>query len=167
MHQVKGLFAIALLLPAIGLAESNSCNTNAEKRTVIGKEPTAKVLYAKLANIELGSWKSGFSDETFTYIGIVHTKKRKTYKIGYLSTVWGESCRATNRLFIFDGNNKYLGQYDGIMLDPKRVWIAGAVLHFPFKSDDGNTLDLANGPPESAWLDGENPEWIPASNKPR
>lgn len=152
-------------MPTIAFAAESHYGKAHEKRVVKGGKPTATALYGNLKNIESGAWKDGFWDETFIYIGDVHTRNGKVYKIGFLTTVWGEACRATNRLFIFNSDNDCLGQYCGIMEPP--VKISGSVLYFPFDDQNGNTLELESGPPPQAWLDGENPEWMPAqsSNK--
>lgn len=160
---MKMLVAIALLIPILASADEPPCHNTNEQRIVVGSEPTASTLYSRIRNIDLGAWKNGFWDETFTYVGDAHTHAGKTYKVGFLRTVWGESCRATLRLFIFDDSNNYLGQYYGIMSAPTKI--VGATLYFPFKPEEGNTLDLEKGPPKRAWLDGDNPEWRPAGNK--
>ncbi len=80
----------------------------------------------------------------------------KAFKLGNLITIWGNSCRATNRFFIFDADNKVLGQYDGLMIDdPNKIVITGGTVIFPFDPKYGNSLDLENGPPATAWLDGD------------
>lgn len=162
---MKTIILTLLLIPTIAFAGEPPCGDVHEKRIVEGVEPTATALYKKIKNIESGAWKNGFWVETFAYIGEVHTRNGKVYKIGFLTTEWGEACRATNRLFIFSSDNACLGQYGGIMEPP--VKILGSVLYFPFDDQNGNTLDLENGPPAQAWIDGENPEWMPAesSNK--
>jgi hypothetical protein len=162
---MKTIIAALLLIPTLAFAGEPLCGNGHEKRIVKGVDPTATVLYKKLKNIELGSWESGFWEETFTYIGDAHTKSGKLYRIGFLTTVWEAACRTTNRLFIFNSNNVCLGQYGDISEPP--IKIVGPVLYFPFDGQDGSTLDLESGPPATAWLDGENPEWMPAksSNK--
>ena len=155
------IIAALLLLPNLAFAGEPLC-TGHEKRIVKGDEPTANVLYKKLKDIESGSWESGFWNETFTYIGDAHTKSGKVYRIGFLITVWGEACRATNRLFIFNSDNVCLGQYGDISEPPIRI--VGSVLHFPVDDKDGSTLDLESAPPATAWLDGKNPEWMPAKS---
>lgn len=157
---MKTIIIALLLIPVVAFAAGPPCGNVHEKRTVKGVEPTATALYNELKNIESGSWKDGFWDETFIYIGDARTKSGKVYRIGFLATVWGEACRATNRLFIFNSDNVCLGQY-GDMREPP-VKISGGILYFPFNVMEGNTLDLENGPPATAWLDGENPEWVPA-----
>lgn len=148
------------------------CDTNAMKREVVGPKPTADVLYAHLHDVDMGAWDDGFSKETFTYIGEVRTKAGKTYKLGYLATVWGQACRQTTRLYIFDADNRPLGHYYGIGINPRKVTISGTTVTLPIDPNTGNTLDLANGPPKQPWLDGDNPDWNPvepkaASSKPK
>jgi hypothetical protein len=157
---MKTIIIALLLIPVVAFAAGSPCGNAHKKRTVKGAEPTASALYYELKSIESGSWKDGFWDETFMYIGDARTKSGNVYRIGFLTTVWGEACRATNRLFIFNSDNVCLGQY-GDMREPP-VKISGSILYFPFKVMEGNTLDLENGPPATAWLDGENPEWVPA-----
>lgn len=159
------LLAVALAAGCFSASAGAGCDTNAQKRLVVGPKPTADVLYAHLHEVDMGAWDDGFSEETFTYIGEVHTKAGKTYKIGYLSTEWGEACRATNRLYIFDGENRPLGHYYGIGIDPRKIIINGTTLKLPLDPNSGNTLDLENGPPKEAWLDGDNPEWNPVAPK--
>ena len=112
-----------------------------------------------IKHIENGAWKNGFWNETFSFIGKIHTTNGKIYKIGFLSTIWGESCRATNRLFVFGNDNLCIGQYAGMMEPP--IKITGSKLLFPFDEQYGNIIDFENGPPLQIWLNGENPEWMP------
>lgn len=167
MRKSIGTYLLAAVFAAASFSASagTGCDTNAKKRVVIGPKPTADTLYAHLHGLDMGAWEDGFSEETFTYIGEVRTKAGKTYRIGYLSTVWGEACRATSRLYIFDGDDRPLGHYDGVIMDPRKVAISGAELKFRFDPKDGNTLDLGNGPPEQAWLDGDNEDWTPAKGQ--
>lgn len=164
------IFCLGLALPlpiaTQAFAEDAPCHTTVGKRVVLGHEPTADALYAQLRTIELGSWDSDFWVETFTYIGDVHTKRGQTFKLGNLKTVWGISCRATNRFFIFDVNNKVLGHYYGLIIDdPNEIVIKGDTVIFPFDPKDGNSLDLANGPPDEAWLDGDTEDFNPSDKK--
>ncbi len=155
------LLAAALLLPASAHA-GGACNTKAQKRVVIGKRPTANTLYAHIQGVGMGSWISGFDKETFVYIGDVHTKSGKTYKIGHLKTIAGRECIAFQRLFIFDAKDNYLGQYAPVEVDAKKISIHGSTLVFPFNPKSGNKLDLSKGPPAKASLDGYDQDWSPA-----
>lgn len=158
------LLVLYAFAPLVASAHDSPCHIDVEKRIVVGRQPTANVLYAHIKHVEMGSWPNGFWDETFTYIGDAQATSGKTYRIAYLRTIWGNSCRATNRLFIFDGDNKYLGQYYGIMVDPMDIRITGAQVTFPFDANDGNSFSLENGPPDTVWLDGDNPEWTAAQS---
>ncbi|HEY4127615.1 MAG TPA: hypothetical protein VGN70_06180 [Gammaproteobacteria bacterium] len=158
---------LAVALPAHAYT-GKRCDTNANKRTVIGKQPTANTLYAHIQNVDMGSWVGGFDNETFVYVGDVHIKSGKPkepdkiYKIGHLKTTAGKSCIAFQRLFIFDTNDNYLGQYAPIEVDAKKIKIRGTTLLFPFAAKDGNKLDLSKGPPAEAKLDGDSEEWSAA-----
>ena len=157
---MKGHLVVYLLLAASLSslpAHAGSCNPHAQKRVVKGPQPTADTLYAHLQHVGAGSWQAGFDTETFTYVGDAHTKSKKTYKVGYLKTIATRQCIAFERLFIFDDKDVYLGQYTPVEVDPKKIKIRGAKLVFPFH--DGNTLDLKDGPPAKARLDGEDYEW--------
>jgi len=53
-------------------------------------------------------------DSTATYLkylGQIKSNKGDSYKIVTSTWIWGHSHRATNRILIFDSNNKYLGNY--------------------------------------------------------
>lgn len=159
-HPFVFLLAASLLAAP---AYAAGCNPYAQKRVVKGQQPTADTLYARTRN--LGSWVSGFEQETFVYIGDVHVKSGKSekiFKIGHLHTLAGRTCIPFDRLFIFDANDNYVGQYFPVVVAPKKVKIQGSVLVFPFKPKDGNKLDLSNGPPANVRLDGDTPDWEPA-----
>lgn len=156
---MKTIILALLLIPVIAFA-AEPCSNVKEKRIVEGTAPTASALYENLKNIESGAWKDGFWSETFSYIGDIHTTNGKAYKIGFLKTIWGESCRATNRLFVFGADNLCIGQYSGISEPPLKI--SRTVLIFPFDDQDGNEINFENGPPSPILLDGETPEWMPA-----
>jgi len=158
--------AVAFAAASFSASAADGCGTNAMRRVVVGPQPTANALYAHIQHVDMGSWQTGFDEETFVYIGEVHTNSGKTYKIGHLKTSWGPACRATQRLFIFDAGDRYLGQYAPVVVDAKHIRIQGSALLFPFDPQDGNKLDLKEGPPPKAWLDGDNPEWTPAPAAP-
>ena len=160
---MKAIILVLLLIPIMALADEYPCGDVKEKRIIKGTEPTASMLYENIKHIKNGSWKNRFWKETFTYIGEVHTPDGKIYKIGFLTTIWGESCRATNRLFVFGNDNICIGQYGGVTEAPLKI--SGSKLFFPFNEEYGNKIDFSNGPPSQIWLDGENPEWMPAIKK--
>lgn len=71
------------------------------------------------------SWEVGkFHYETMTYIG----RTRSGLQLAYLKTVWGLSCRATNRLLVFTSDDKYLGDYKIGPIEKMRI--KGNSLHY-------------------------------------
>jgi len=158
-HPLHLLLAASLL--ASQAQAGGSCDPHAQKRVVTGKQPTADTLYAHLQQAHAGPWVAGFDTETFAYIGEVHAKSGKRYKVGYLKTLGGRTCIAFERLYLFDDKGTYLGQYAPVEVDPAKVKIEGSSLSFPFK--DGNVLDLGKGPPAQVRLDGDDVNWEPAS----
>lgn len=156
------LLLAAWVLPAYAYT-GKGCDTNANKRFVKGRQPTADTLYAHIQRVDSGSWEGGFDKETFVYIGEVHTKSGKTYKVGHLKTTAWKTCVAFERLFIFDAKDKYLGQYAPVEANPKDIKIEGSKVIFPFH--DGNILDLKDGPPAQVRLDGEFDQWLVASQQ--
>jgi len=46
-----------------------------------------------------------------TYLGRITSKEKKTYKIVTSNWFWGSLPRATGKILIFDGRNKYIGNY--------------------------------------------------------
>ncbi|HEV2112468.1 MAG TPA: hypothetical protein VGT99_14010 [Gammaproteobacteria bacterium] len=162
---MKGYRVVYLLLAASLLpppAHAGSCNPHAQRRVVKGPQPTANTLYAHIQHVGAGSWQAGFDTETFVYVGDVHAKSGKIYKIGHLKTLALRDCTPFQRLFIFDAKDHYLGQYAPVEVDPKRIMIQGTELVFPFRKNDGNTLDLKDGPPVKTRLDGDDIGWEPA-----
>lgn len=165
----KHLTAVTLLLPALALAAAcmsasamAGCNPHAQKRVVKGKQPTADTLYAHIQHVGAGSWQAGFDTETFVYVGDVHAKSGKIYKVGHLHTIAMRKCIAFDRLFIFDAKDNYLGQYAPVEVDSKKIKIKGSTLIFPFDTKGGNKLDLKDGPPANIRLDGDDIGWEPA-----
>lgn len=162
-------YLLAAVLAAVSLsAHAGNCNPHAQKRVVKGRQPTADTLYAHIQHVGAGSWQAGFDKETFVYVGDVHIKPSKSgesekiYRIGHLKTIAGRQCIEFDRLFIFGAKDEYLGQYASVEVDAKKIKVRGSTLLFPFDPKNGNTLDLSEGPPAKAWLDGDNPEWIAA-----
>ena len=165
-HPTIYLLAAALAAFCFSAPARAGCNPHAQQRVVKGRKPTANTLYAHIQGVGAGSWQVGFDTETFDYIGDVHTKSGKTYKIGHLRTIAGRHCLVLQRLFVFDAKEAYLGQYASVEVDPKQIKIQGTVLIFPYHKNDGNTLDLKDGPPTEVKLDGDNVEWEPAPAPP-
>jgi len=105
-----------------------------------------------------GTWTPDNQGEThLTYLGKCQTTNGQTYKILTSVWLWGLSKRATNRILIFDHQNRYLGNYKINMADD-----------LPFKMEKGklrfkNTqecsyrsslfIDLTRGIPEKIFIE--------------
>jgi len=59
-----------------------------------------------------GKWtKDGGTQTELKYLGLITTDSGKVYKIVNSSWIFGFAERATNRILIFDDENRYIGNY--------------------------------------------------------
>jgi hypothetical protein len=87
--------------------------------------------------------KGESADKTWLkYLGIVKTKKGKSYKILSSVWVWGISKRGTTRIVLFDLKNQYIGNYAlGMTYEaPAKVEKNSVVFRFP--KDSGRNFKL-------------------------
>ncbi len=104
-----------------------------------------------------GSWNEKGGDEThLTYLGIV-TNGNIAYKLMTSCWIWGHSKRATNRILIYDSNNKYLGNYYLTMRCDLPKKIKNNMLIFDRSQcedcdDIQSAVDFSNGIPESFFI---------------
>lgn len=104
-----------------------------------------------------GTWNGKGEDEThLRYLGTV-TDGSATYKLVTSCWIWGHSKRATNRILIYDINNKYLGNYYLTMRCDLPKMINNNMLIFDRSQCDDcddiqSTVDFANGIPESFFI---------------
>jgi hypothetical protein len=97
-----------------------------------------KVLKTQIVGKEFvfGKWTKGGNTEThLKYLGGVKTKSGYTYKIVTSAWIWGHAHRATSRVLVFDGNNKYIGDYHLNM-----------IYDLPNKLENGNLIFNNSGP---------------------
>jgi hypothetical protein len=86
---------------------------------------------------------STFCRELFKYIGIIGNPKKPKYYIVNFVTIWGIHChRGTSRLLLFNGNNKFLGEFTGIYPEPLNIF--NYTLYFNCDSIYGNKIDFRN-----------------------
>lgn len=99
-------------------------------------------------------WKSGgFHSEDVYYVGRITNAKQVSFQIVWMTTSWGQACRGTNRLLVFDSDDHFLGSYYGVSDRPNRV--DGSTLYFPFDPAHGNVVSFSGEhPPPRIWLDG-------------
>lgn len=104
-----------------------------------------------------GTWNKKGEDEThLTYLGTV-TNGNIVYKLMTSCWIWGHSKRATNRILIYDINNKYLGNYYLTMRCDLPKMINNNTLIFDRSQCDDcdnilSTVDFSNGIPESFFI---------------
>ncbi|KMQ65648.1 hypothetical protein ACM46_07175 [Chryseobacterium angstadtii] len=99
--KVKCLLILVFLCPANFFSQVNDDKIRSQvlQRNIVGKEYT------------FGQWSEKGGTEThLRYLGKVITGSG-TYKILNSTWIWGLSHRATNRILVFDHDNKYLGNY--------------------------------------------------------
>ncbi len=97
------------VLPAQG-QQVPDCSDGASIRRFIGPKPLIHSLWKSLKATKVPLWAKGqFHEQEFKYLGI--TQSAKPVHLVLFSTVWGGSCRATNRLLVFDQSNQFIGMY--------------------------------------------------------
>jgi hypothetical protein len=132
-----------------------SCTQQTLAREVRGPTP----LVQKLRHSALSASKylffadSQFHEERFTYIGRVKNKQNFWHAV-LLETIWGQSCKLTPRLLIFDSSGRYLGQFSHFSISPSEA--KGSDILFPTLSGAPELIRfLDTGPPKFALIDGE------------
>jgi hypothetical protein len=86
------------------------CSDGASIRRFVGPKSLVQALWQSLQSTKVPLWaKSEFHDQEFKYLGL--TQSAKPVHLVLFSTTWGSSCRATNRLLVFDQSNKFIGMY--------------------------------------------------------
>lgn len=127
--------------PARGLPRP-TCDDGASVRRRTGPEPLTSRLWTRIGHeATVPVWEAGtFHEQEFRYIGSVRGASR--LHLVWFSTTWGQGCRATNRLLVYDAGGHLLGHYGLISAKPVRV--SGAAVAF----DDGTSVSFRNGIPE-------------------
>ncbi len=106
-----------------------------------------------------GEWSENGGTEThLTLLGQVTDARGRCLKVMTSVWIWGLGMRATNRILIFSGTNRFLGQYDATMIDdlPDRLGKGGMVFE-PQRDDhcdvrDTEYVDLTRGLPKKFFL---------------
>ena len=149
------LFAAVLTTAS---AEESSCDSATDRRELIGPGPLTEKLHVEATSQNLLFNNGEFHDERFSYIGAVRTVGGAAWHVALVVTTWGQSCRATSRLLIFDRDLHFKGQYSHFQV--RRFRVEGAsILIADAEQEDGNRIDFDDhGPPETAHFDGDNYE---------
>jgi hypothetical protein len=86
------------------------CSDGASIRRFVGPKPLLQSLWQNLQATKVPLWAKGdFHSQDFRYLGL--TQSAKPIHLVLFSTTWGSSCRATNRLLVFDQSNQFIGMY--------------------------------------------------------
>lgn len=149
------IFAASAVL-ATELPYKERCDDAQSKRISVGPQKLLSLLRknAEESNSTPFFVQGQFHHEEFKYIGSIKHVTKIRYELVLLTTIWGEGCRATRRLLIFDPEGKYVGSYASLQDAPIRI--LNSKLLFPYKSVDGNNIDFSSAnPPSQVRLDGE------------
>ena len=97
------------VVPAQG-QQVTDCSDGASIRRFVGPKPLVQSLWQNLQSTKVPLWAKGeFHDQEFKYLGLAQSAK--PVHLVLFSTTWGSSCRATNRLLVFDQSNQFIGMY--------------------------------------------------------
>lgn len=107
-----------------------------------------------------GEWtETGGSETHLKLLGQVGDKGARCFKVMTSTWIWGLGRRATNRILIFSGENRFLGQYDATMVDDLPDRLERGWLVFESQRDDhcdvhdAERVDLTGGLPKRFYLD--------------
>ncbi len=138
-----------------GPSVTDACTPGRSKRVLHGPQPlVAELRHAVPTSADVLFPDGEFMLEDFSYVGRVDNGSH-AWQLAHLTTVWGQACRATSRLLVFDDQRRYLGNFAGV---PAPSSVAGARVEFEGADPvlfDGST------PPTQVRVDGEVHEFSP------
>ena len=151
------LFIVLILSVNFSWAQDVQCDPQRSIRKLSGPEPITSKLHLEAKKNFLLFEKGQFDEEQFSYIGRIKISSGRSWHIVLLETVWGCSGRSTSRLFVFSSAGRYIGQYSHFSGRQPRV-DGDTVIFDDVTPELGNRIVFTSGgPPERAWIDGENP----------
>jgi len=119
--------------------EPTNCADGASIRKFNGPKPLIQILWKSLKGTKVPIWKRGeFHEQEFNYLG--HITTEHTLHLVNFTTIWGQSCRATKRLLVFDSKNRLLGMYSHLESEIKNIQ-NNRLIH------ESGQADFTNGPP--------------------
>jgi hypothetical protein len=136
-------------------ASDQPCDQGPGTVTIRGEAAVAHEL-REVAAAEKGLLfaQNTFADEVFDYLGCV-TVADRCWHVVYLSTVWGQSCRATHRLLVFDPSRQFLGQYAGFEALPARIEADSVIFLSQGMAEGGRITFTSAGPPAEVYIGGD------------
>lgn len=158
MNALAKLISALLLVSAFTVSSASPSG----KRLVIGG-PVAEHLYQVACRADAGPWQKGFSEERFTFIGSLTSENGVRFQVAFLSTIWGQSGRATNRLLVYSDKGRYLGRYSGLSSSEPPTIISTSAVKFSVPAEYGNEVKFNAGPPPTMLTDGELYTYEPAN----
>jgi hypothetical protein len=123
----------------------------------------AQQLYQVACKADAGPWHKGFSQERFTLVGSLTSEDGAEFQVAFLSTIWGQASRATNRMLVYSSQGRYLGRYSGLSFSEPPAITSTTVVKFPVPAEHGNEVKFNTGPPPSILVDGEVHQYEPAN----
>ena len=139
-----------LLITAVTTSNASFSGTS-----LVTGGPMAEHLYQVACSADAGPWQKGFSEERFTLIGTVSSEDGEKFQVAFLSTIWGQAGRATNRLLVYSQKGRYLGRYSGLSSSEPPTILSESVIKFPVSAEYGNEVSFNVGPPPTVLVDGE------------
>jgi len=149
-------------LPLVVSAIAAWAESPTGQRFVIGGPP-ARQLYQVACEADAGPWLGVFSEEHFNFLGSLSSSDGTRFQVAFISTIWGQAGRATNRLLIFTGQGKYLGRYSGLSSSEPPSVISSNTMKFPVSAEYGNEVSFNAGPLRVIRVDGELHQYEPAN----
>jgi hypothetical protein len=145
---------MTMMLTSSSSSPASTCTPGRSKRLLLPPTAHAEALRnaAKSAKHSPFFDSGKFDEEWLYYIGRVHSSNSRTLEVAFLETTWGEACRVTRRLLLFDASGKYLGSYGDA---PSRPTIDRHSIVFPVPESEGNRIDLHAGIPAEVRVGGE------------
>ena len=141
---------LSSVVTGVASAAAPTCDPGRGVVTTRGPEPlTTQLRNVAAARDDLLFRQGQFDEELFVYVGCVAVGEL-CWHVVYLSTTWGQSCRATHRLLVYQEDLAYVGQYSNFSLEP--VGIEGSAVIF----GDGSRISFGeSGPPAKVFLNGD------------
>lgn len=89
------------------------CSDGASIRRFVGPKKNTQALWLSLRGTKVPLWSKGeFHDQEFRIMGTAGSANQ--FQLVLFTTTWGQACRATTRLLVFDRANRFLGMYSGL-----------------------------------------------------
>ena len=140
--EIVGVVAGAsIVLGCLSPALAGGCDSGRSVRRVVGSQELVGRLRASAEKATNSPFltRGTFDEEEMRYLG--RTASPGSFDLVLLTTTWGEACRATRRLLVFDNSGIYLGSYAGLSEVPTRL--AGNALLFPVQPQHGDQIEFS------------------------